>query len=111
MPIVFSGSTPPEGCTAPLRYYDSEDLVEYGRDDLKGKILLVYGGFGEYSTVAHYRNAVEVGVAGVIIVRDREYAICMAMPAALVACGNLPVVGVSHTAGMYMAWLLLANVR
>ena len=100
MPIVFSGSTSPEGCTAPLRYYDSEDLIDFERDDLEGKILLVYGGFGEYRTTAYYRKALEAGVVGVIVVRDREYAICMAMPAELAACGNLPVVGVSHTGGM-----------
>ena len=35
-----------------------------------------------------------------VVIRDREYAICMAMPAALAACGNVPVVGVSHTGGM-----------
>ena len=100
IPIVFSGSTPAEGITAPLQYYDSEDLIDFGRDDLEGKILLIFGGFGEYRTVRYYRDAIEAGVAGVIIIRDREYAICMAMPAALAACGNLPVVGVSHTGGM-----------
>ena len=100
MPIVFSGSTPTEGVTAPMRYYDSEDFVDFERDDLEGKILLVFGGFGEYRTVGYYRAAIEAGVAGVVIIRDREYAICMAMPAALAACGNLPVVGVSHTGGM-----------
>ena len=100
MPIVFSGSTPSEGVTAPMCYYDSEDFVDFERDDLAGKILLVYGGFGEYRTVGYYKAAVEAGVAGVVIIRDREYAICMAMPAALAACGNVPVVGVSHTGGM-----------
>ncbi len=100
MPIVFSGSTASGGCTAPLRYYDSEDLIDFRKDDLAGKILLVYGGFGEYKTTAYYQQAVAAGVAGVIVVRDREYAICMAMPASLAACGNLPVVGVSHTGGM-----------
>ena len=100
MPIVFSGSTPAEGIAAPLRYYDSEDLIDFERDDVAGRILLVYGGFGEYKTVDYYRKAVAAGVAGVIVVRDREYAICMAMPSELAACGNLPVVGVSHTGGM-----------
>jgi len=100
MPIVFSGSTPTKGVTAPMRYYDGEDLIDFQQDDLEGKILLVFGGFGEYRTVQYYRNAIEAGVAGVVIIRDREYAICMAMPAALAACGSLPVVGVSHTGGM-----------
>jgi len=100
MPIVFSGSTAPEGCTATLRYYDSEDLIDFERDDLEGRILLVYGGFGEYKTTAYYWKAIDAGVVGVIVVRDREYAICMAMPTELAACGNLPVVGVSHTGGM-----------
>jgi len=100
MPIVFSGSTPADGVAAPMRYYDSEDFVDFEGDDLEGKILLVYGGFGEYRTVRYCRAAIEAGVAGVVVIRDREYAICMAMPAALAACGNLPVVGVSHTGGM-----------
>ena len=100
VPVVFSGSTPPEGVVAPMCYYDSEDFVDFEREDLKGKILLVYGGFGEYRTVEYCRSAVQAGVAGVVIIRDREYAICMAMPAALAACGNVPVVGVSHTGGM-----------
>ena len=100
MPIVFSGSTPPAGIAAPMRYYDSEDLINFERDDLAGRILLVYGGFGEYRTVDYYRKAAAAGAAGVVIVRDREYAICMAMPAEVAVCGNLPVVGVSHTGGM-----------
>lgn len=100
MPIVFSGSTPVEGVAAPLCYYDSEDFVDFEQDNLKGKMLVVYGGFGEYRTVRYYRAAFEAGLVGVVIIRDREYAICMAMPSALAVCGDLPVVGISHRDGM-----------
>ena len=100
VPVVFSGSTPEEGVTARLVYYDGEDMIDFERDDLAGKILLVYGGFGEYKTVDYYCKAAAAGAAGVVIVRSQEYALCMAMPAELAVCGNLPVVGVSHTGGM-----------
>ncbi len=100
VPMAFTGSTPDNGITADLVYSDSVDFVDFKRADLKGKILFVFGGFGEYSTIQYYRAACEAGLAGVIVVRDREYATCYYLSPEAAACGNVPVVSVSYKDGL-----------
>ncbi|OPZ30373.1 MAG: Aminopeptidase YwaD precursor [Lentisphaerae bacterium ADurb.BinA184] len=99
LPVVFSGSTPPAGITAPLAYADDVDFVDFASPHLRGKALLLFGWFGDFSTTQYYRAAVAGGLAAVIVARDSEHAVSYGLPPAAAGCGNLPVVSVSHATG------------
>ncbi|MBI2195290.1 MAG: M28 family peptidase [Planctomycetes bacterium] len=99
-PVLFTGSTRPGGVTAPLSYADHVTDVDFRDESLRGRMLIVFDGFGEYGIVRHYRDACQAGLAGLVVVRDHEFATLMALPNAAAACGSVPVVGVAHHTGM-----------
>lgn len=99
LPVMFSGSTPPDGVSAPLAYADDAGFVDFSSPDLRGKILLVFGWFGDFSTTDYYRKALEAGLAGVIVIRDSDHAVSYGLPPAAARIGSVPVVSVSHPAG------------
>jgi len=96
LPVTFTGSTPPDGVTAELVYADDIEFVDFDDPNLRGKILLVFGWFGDYSTTTYYEAGIKAGLAGVIVIRDSEQTICYGLPPAAASCGNLPVVSISH---------------
>ncbi len=100
MPVTFTGSTPAEGVTAELVYADDVEFVDFANENLRGKILLVFGLFGDYSVTKYYRAAIQTGLKGVIVIRDSDQTICYGLPPAAAGCGDLPVVSVSHGTGM-----------
>ena len=100
VPMSFSGSTPPGGVTAPLLYVDDEADVDWSDATLRGKVLLVFGGFGEYTTTEHYAAACQAGLAGVVVIRDAEFAVSFGLPLTAAACGNVPVLNLAYASGM-----------
>jgi len=99
LPVAFSGSTPPEGLTAPLVYADDVEFVNFADSALRGKILLLFGWFGDFSTTNYYRAGVAAGLAGVIVIRDSDHTVSYGLPPAAAGCGNVPIVSVSHATG------------
>ncbi len=104
IPVANSQSTPAEGIEAELVCVDNATPADLARQDVRGKLLLVWGPHGETTEKLEQLN--ECGAAGVLWVDDRmpfDYPVSIGTPYDWRDILQLPQVCVPYTAGWGLA--------